>query len=173
MRERHAGPPRRVLGAAIAALDRAGLAIHAVSPVIETAPLGPSLRRFANAAALVETELAPGQLLALCQRVERAFGKRRGQRWGARVLDLDIVLWDGGSWAADGLTIPHPEFRRRNFVLGPARAIAPGWRDPVSGLSLAQLHARLTKRQPAPRGRALCKAHARWALSSVGRATDF
>jgi 7,8-dihydro-6-hydroxymethylpterin-pyrophosphokinase len=47
---------------------------------------------------------------------------------------------------------PHPQFRRRAFVLGPACAIARGWRDPVSGLTLAQLHARLTRRRPLPSG---------------------
>jgi 2-amino-4-hydroxy-6-hydroxymethyldihydropteridine diphosphokinase len=72
------------------------------------------------------------------------------------VLDCDIVLWSGGVWRSGGrtmpLAIPHPAFAIRAFVLTPALAIAPGWRDPVSGLTLAHLHARLTRRRPLPRG---------------------
>jgi 2-amino-4-hydroxy-6-hydroxymethyldihydropteridine diphosphokinase len=55
------------------------------------------------------------------------------------------VLWSGGIFAAPDLAIPHPLFRQRDFVLRPAAAIAPDWRDPVSNLSLRQLLARLRK----------------------------
>ena len=93
-------------------------------------------------------------MLALLQAVEAEFGRhRRGQAWMARVLDLDIVLWSGGCWAEPDLTIPHPQFRWRAFVLGPAHAVAPGWRDPLSGLTLRQLHARLTAPRPLPKRR--------------------
>ena len=61
------------------------------------------------------------------------------------MLDLDLVLWSGGCFAAPGLVIPHPLFRNRAFVLAPAVQIAPRWRDPVTGLSVRQLHARLTR----------------------------
>jgi 2-amino-4-hydroxy-6-hydroxymethyldihydropteridine diphosphokinase len=146
------GAPRRVLAAALEQLAAEGLTIEAVAPVIESDPVGPSLRRYANSAAVVETRLDPPSLLALLKRVERAFGRRPGgQRWAARALDLDIVLWSGGPWAEPGLTIPHPLFRQRPFVLGPAAAIAPAWRDPVSNLSLRQLQARLTRPRPLPR----------------------
>jgi 2-amino-4-hydroxy-6-hydroxymethyldihydropteridine diphosphokinase len=125
--------------------------VRARSPIIASAPMGAAQRRFANAALVLESELAPPALLAACKRTEREFGRRRGQRWGDRVLDCDIILWSGGRWVTPGLCVPHREFRRRTFVLGPASAIAPGWRDPVSGLTLAQLHARLTRRRPLPR----------------------
>jgi 2-amino-4-hydroxy-6-hydroxymethyldihydropteridine diphosphokinase len=82
------------------------------------------------------------------QKLERAAGRRRARRWGARTLDLDILLWSGGMFAAPGLAIPHPAFRTRGFVLGPLRAVAPRWRDPVSGLSITHLSARLTKAKP-------------------------
>lgn len=146
------GGPRQVIRAALAALEAEGLAIEALSPVIDSAPLGPSLRRYANAAVIVTAGLSPPELLALLQRIERAFGRRRrGQKWRARPLDCDIVLWSGGVWTSAALTIPHREFRHRNFVLGPAAAIAPGWRDPVSGLALAHLRARLTVPSLLPR----------------------
>ena len=139
------GPPRAVLQAALHALDRAGLQVEAASRIVETAPLGPSRRRYANAAAIVRTDLEPEAMLRELQRIEHALGRRRtGQRWGARVLDLDIVLWSGGCWSSPGLTVPHALFRERSFVLGPALPIAGQWRDPVSNLTLRQLAARLT-----------------------------
>jgi 2-amino-4-hydroxy-6-hydroxymethyldihydropteridine diphosphokinase len=140
------GRPRDVIAAAVARLEREGLRVLAVAPVIRTAPVGPSLRRYANSAAVLETVLSPPALLALAKRIERAFGRRRGgRRWTSRVLDLDLVLWSGGCFAAPDLVIPHPLFRTRTFVLGPAVRIAPRWRDPVTGLTVRQLHARLTR----------------------------
>jgi 2-amino-4-hydroxy-6-hydroxymethyldihydropteridine diphosphokinase len=134
------GPPERVLLAALKALDQDGIKLKHAGPVLRSQPLGPSLRRYANSAALVRTRLDPEQLLAALQAIERGFGRRRGgQRWSARVLDLDIVLWSGGAWASSNLTIPHPRFRERHFVLGPAVSIAPAWRDPLTGLTLRQL----------------------------------
>jgi 2-amino-4-hydroxy-6-hydroxymethyldihydropteridine diphosphokinase len=95
---------------------------------------------------VIETGLDPPDLLALLKQVEHAFGRRPGgQPWRARVLDLDIVLWSGGAFASDELTVPHPLFRKRAFVLLPAAEIAPGWRDPLSGRTVRQLRARLTR----------------------------
>ena len=132
------GPPEAVL--------RAAFKLKAVSPVLRSEPLGPSRRRYANAAAILKTRLDPGELLAALQGVEAGFGrKRRGQAWGARVLDLDIVLWSGGCHASPGLVIPHISFRSRRFVLQPACRIAGDWRDPVTGLKLRHLRARLTR----------------------------
>jgi 2-amino-4-hydroxy-6-hydroxymethyldihydropteridine diphosphokinase len=123
--------------------------VLAASPAMLTDPVGPSIRRYANAAAVIETSLEPLALLAALKRIERAFGRRAGgQRWSARVIDLDVVLWSGGPFAAPSLTIPHPLFRERRFVLGPALAIAGQWRDPLSGLTLRQIHARLTRPRP-------------------------
>jgi len=150
---RHAvyGPPQGVVRAAMEEHSALGT-VTARSPVIATAPMGAAQRRFANAAIVLESELAPTALLAALKRMEREFGRRRGQRWGDRVLDLDVVLWSGGIWRTAGLAIPHPAFALRDFVLAPARAIAPGWRDPVSGLRIAHLYARLTRRRPLLRG---------------------
>ncbi len=126
--------------------------VLACSPVIESAPVGPSLRRYANAALLLESALAPHDLLDMLQAVEAQLGRvRRGQRWRSRVIDLDIVLWSGGTVNDADLAVPHPLFRDRDFVLRPAAAIVPAWRDPVTGRSLAQLLARLTRRRPLPR----------------------
>ncbi len=153
VRHHRHGRPERVLATALAALEQAGLVVEAASPVMASLPLGPSARRYANAAALVTSPLEPPEFLARLKTIERGFGRRRGgRRWGARVLDLDIVLWDGGAWASAGLIVPHPAFRERGFVLAPAAALVPGWRDPLTGLTLRHLHARLTRRYTLPIG---------------------
>lgn len=143
MRVSRIGGPRAVLRAAIETLDAEGVVLREVSRIRSSLPVGPSLRRYANGAALVASRHAPGEMLALLQSVEDAFGRRRrGAQWRARTLDLDIVLWSGGMWNTADLAIPHPEFRSRQFVLGPAAEVAPRWRDPVTGLTLRQLAAR-------------------------------
>jgi len=132
-------------------MPRHGLAVEAASPIVDSAPLGPSRRRYANAAVLAASDLPPEACLDRLHEIERAFGRTRtGERWRARVLDLDLILWSGGAWSSERLTIPHPEFRRRDFVLAPAAAIAPAWRDPLFGQTVAQLLARLTRARGLP-----------------------
>jgi 2-amino-4-hydroxy-6-hydroxymethyldihydropteridine diphosphokinase len=119
----------------------------AASDIIETAPIGPSLRQFANAAALIETKLSPPELLRHLKAIERHFGRRRGRRWGARVLDLDILLWSGGRWSSASLSIPHRHLIQRLFALDPLGQIAPDWRIPRHG-TVRQHVARLTRPRP-------------------------
>lgn len=146
------GSPREVVSAAMDFLDGTLGEVLARSPVIDSAPVGPSQRRYANAALVLESRLDPEEMLTSLQALEAQLGRvRRGQRWRSRVIDLDIVLWSGGIVNAPYLAIPHPLFREREFVLQPAAAIAPGWRDPLTGLSLRQLHARLTRLRRTPR----------------------
>ena len=146
VRHHQIGPPRAVLAEAFDVLEELGLTLEAVSPILDNPPLGPSQRRFANAVLEARTDQDPPSMLGLLKATEGVFGRdKRGQRWRARVLDLDIILWNGGEWASRGLTIPHPAFRERDFVLGPASEIAGDWRDPVSGLTVRQLAARLAK----------------------------
>ena len=146
------GSPRQVLAAALERLQSRGVRVITAAPVVETDPVGPSIRRYANSAAVIETELEPEALLALLKGFEREFGRRAsGQRWRARVLDLDVVLWDGGPYSSCALTVPHPLFRERAFVLAPATAIAAAWRDPLTGRTLRQLHARLTGPRAVPK----------------------
>lgn len=136
--------PRQLLAEATARIAQ-DARIVAIAPTIETAPIGPSRRRFANAALLIESLLAPPAMLAWLQSIEQALGRRRYRRWGARSVDIDIILWSGGPWNSRTLAIPHPAFATRDFVLTPLRAIAPAWRDPRSGLTIRHLHARLQK----------------------------
>ena len=143
-RRGRAGAPERVVTAALAEL-----APVSASRIMRSAPLGPSSRRFANAVALVESTDAPPAMLARLKRLERASGRRPGRRWGARVLDLDLVLWSGGTWAGPRFRVPHSAFRDRRFVLDPLAEVASGWRDPVTGLTVRQLAARLRRPRPA------------------------
>ncbi|WP_459788042.1 2-amino-4-hydroxy-6-hydroxymethyldihydropteridine diphosphokinase [Alteriqipengyuania sp. 357] len=146
------GQPRGVVRAAMEELSALGT-VAARSPVIDSAPIGAARRTFANAVAELESDLSPPALLRELKAIERDFGRRAGQAWGDRVLDLDIVLWSGGAWHSRRLRIPHGGLAARDFVLAPAVAIAPGWRDPVTGLCVRQLHARLTRPRPLLRER--------------------
>jgi 2-amino-4-hydroxy-6-hydroxymethyldihydropteridine diphosphokinase len=139
----------------VRALAAQGLAVEAVSPTIASAPLGPSRRRYANAAAIVAGDLMPPALLLLLQRIEHDFGRvRRGQRWRARTLDLDVILWSGGVWrqapgaapARSASGIPQADVRPH-----PGRRHRPHWRDPETGLRIKHHNARLTRRTPRPR----------------------
>jgi 2-amino-4-hydroxy-6-hydroxymethyldihydropteridine diphosphokinase len=143
------GAPAATLRAALAALADAGLAVDKISPIVATPAMGPAGRGFANAAAIISTPLPPPALLRLLKRVERAFGRRPGRRWGARALDLDILLWSGGAWpprparaAAGRLQVPHAGLPARRFVLDPLVRIAPDWTLPGTQRSIRQLHAR-------------------------------
>jgi 2-amino-4-hydroxy-6-hydroxymethyldihydropteridine diphosphokinase len=143
------GTPPHIIEHAITALEMDDIDVYVHSAVISSAPIGPSRRLYANAAAMVSTALSPPDLLTRLQDIERHFGRiRRGQAWQARTLDLDILLWSGGIWADDSLSIPHPALRFRNFVLTPAAMIAPDWRDPVTGLSIRQLQSRFNRPKP-------------------------
>jgi 2-amino-4-hydroxy-6-hydroxymethyldihydropteridine diphosphokinase len=146
------GAPSKVVEAATVALGEFGK-IEQISRIRATPALGPAGRGFANAAVLLRTDLEPGELLDALKMVEHAFGRRPGRRWGARVLDLDIILWSEGPWSGAGLIVPHPGFRNRRFVLDPLAEIAPDWVDPISGATVRQL--RHKQARPAPVDRAL------------------
>ncbi len=142
------GPPSGVVGAAIAELDRQ-FDLFDASPILLNPASGVAGRDFANAVALVESDLEPPALLNRLKAIERAFGRRPGRRWGPRVLDLDILAWESGRFRSRRLTIPHPALEERSFMLQPLAAIAPGLRL-RDGLTARHLAHRLARR--APRG---------------------
>jgi len=151
-RHRRFGAPERVIAAAVEALGRQGIDVRQRSRVHRTLPLGPSDRMFANAVVVATTDLAPDELLARLKAIERAFGRRRGRTWGARVLDLDLIgygaavmpsrlLWRTGR----GLVVPHRAMHLRDFVLAPMAEVAGDWRHPALSASVRQLRHRLRR----------------------------
>lgn len=89
-------------------------------------PMGPQDQpRYVNAVVRIETGLSPTHLLDLLQAVEDAAGRLREERWGARTLDLDILLYDQLDLVSERLTIPHPGITLRSFVLIPLLEIDP------------------------------------------------
>jgi len=121
--------------------DESGVTVRRVSSLVETRPVGgPSDQpRFLNAAALVETTLPPAELLAALRAIEDRLGRVRGERWGPRTIDLDLLLYDRAVIETPELTIPHPRLHERRFVLAPAAEVAPGLVHPVLGRAIGQL----------------------------------
>lgn len=142
-------PPPAIVKAALARLAEPPFKLVATASIIETRPIGPSRRSYANCAALVESPLPPLEMLRALQGVEFSFGRRRARRWGERTLDLDIILWSGGRFAGGRtLQIPHPQWHRRLFVVQPLAEIAPHWRNAILGRSVAAQLDRLMRPKP-------------------------
>jgi 2-amino-4-hydroxy-6-hydroxymethyldihydropteridine diphosphokinase len=140
------GRPAGVVEAAIARLDEE-FGLFDASPIVLNPAHGGAGRDFANAVALVESDLDPPAMLRRLKAIEREFGRRSGRRWGPRVLDLDLALWSGGAWKSRRLSVPHAQLDKRSFVLEPLAAIAPNWR--VRGaLTARHLAQRLARRRP-------------------------
>jgi 2-amino-4-hydroxy-6-hydroxymethyldihydropteridine diphosphokinase len=111
------------------------------SPFENTAPVdvaGPQ-PDYLNAVAVGRTTLEPHALLDLLLRLEERRGRTRPAPRAPRTLDLDLVLYGSRTVDDARLIVPHPRFRDRPFVLGPLAALAPRWRDPVTGRTLAAL----------------------------------
>ena len=120
--------PRQQVMAAIERLDELpGCRVLRRSSLYRSAPYGPVKQDdFINAVVLLECALPAETLLARLKHIERGFGRdARAERWGPRVIDLDILLYGNESVDLPGLTIPHPGIGSRNFVLLPLREIAP------------------------------------------------
>ena len=152
-RHRRLGAPRNIVVHAIDQLANRGMIVLLRSDIVNSRPLGPSLRQYANGVIMIESPLPPIPLLNQLKAIEAEFGIRRGQRWSQRVLDLDIILWSDGPFVSDkpALATPHPAMHLRDFVLGPASQIAADWRDPITGLTVKQLRFRQKRAKPLDR----------------------
>jgi 2-amino-4-hydroxy-6-hydroxymethyldihydropteridine diphosphokinase len=116
-----------------------GVAVVRGSRVWDSAPLGPPQPRYLNAVLELETTLPPRALLAALQAVERRARRRRDVRWGARTLDLDLLLHGDAPVAGPGLVIPHPSLGARRFVLQPLAELCGERLVPATGRTVAQL----------------------------------
>lgn len=129
------GQPAVQLQAAVRALDALPQTkIKKVSSFYRSAAIGPAGQAdYCNAVAQLDTALAPETLLDALQAIETAAGRVRGERWGARVLDLDLLSYADTICNSARLTLPHPELARRDFVLVPLAEIAPDLAIPGLG----------------------------------------
>jgi 2-amino-4-hydroxy-6-hydroxymethyldihydropteridine diphosphokinase len=133
-----------ILEAALVSLDETpGISLVARSSWYVTTPVGPPQPDYLNGCALLETTLTPAVLMQTLLQIEAKFGRVRRERWGARILDLDLLLFDYVTLQTPELTIPHPRMNDRAFVLVPLAEIAPTWIEPITGLSIATLVAKL------------------------------
>ncbi len=154
------GTPNMTLRKALESLEERGAVIRAVSRMFRTPAFPPgSGPDFVNAAAFVQADWSPARFLAELHQVEADLGRVRTERWGQRVVDLDLLAMDDlvlpdrkthQYWrnlslnqqkaiAPDDLILPHPRIQERAFVLVPLCDIAPEWQHPVLGLTARQL----------------------------------
>ena len=110
------------------------------SSVYESQPLGDSKEWYINGVIEIETELKPELLLKKFKNIERAMGRKKvRKRWGARIIDIDILLYDSLVMNKKSLKIPHPEMHQRKFVLIPLSEVAPQVIHPVLSVSISEL----------------------------------
>jgi 2-amino-4-hydroxy-6-hydroxymethyldihydropteridine diphosphokinase len=116
-----------------------GITIKAISSWYQTEPVGPPQPDYINGCALLEVQQTPEELLVLLLATELQFGRIRKERWEARTLDLDLLLYDDLILNTPNLQIPHPRMRERAFVLVPLAEIAGDRIEPISEKSIAEL----------------------------------
>jgi 2-amino-4-hydroxy-6-hydroxymethyldihydropteridine diphosphokinase len=137
------GDRERYLREAVAALQDF-ISNLCVSSFHETAPVGVGDQpAFLNGVAVGETALGAGALLNRLLEIERQFGRERPYAGAPRTLDLDLILYSDAVLDEPDLSVPHPRFRERAFVLEPLAEIAAEWVDPATGLTVKDLLARI------------------------------
>src|SRR5215470_9843201 len=115
------------------------------SSLYESEPLGDAKTWFVNAVIEVETESSATDLLKRLKGIETAMGRKRvkGKRWGSRIIDLDILLFNSEIISSRNLKVPHPEMQNRRFVLAPLSELAPQMIHPKLAVSVSELLASL------------------------------
>ncbi len=115
--------------------------IEKSSSLYKTEPVGYSDQDwFVNAVIRIKTPMNPNELLTALLAIEQELGRQRGRKWGPRIIDLDILFYDGLILEEDGLTLPHPHLHDRAFVLKPICEIAPDFMHPVLQRSLSAIY---------------------------------
>ena len=116
-----------------------GITLKSHSRWYRTAAVGPPQPDYLNGCAIIEVRLTPEALLETLLEIERQFGRLRGEKWGPRTLDLDLLLYGDLIWRTPTLQIPHPRMGDRAFVLVPLAEIGPNLIEPVSQKAIAEL----------------------------------
>jgi 2-amino-4-hydroxy-6-hydroxymethyldihydropteridine diphosphokinase len=120
--------------------NSAGIRVGGVSGVYESEPAGVKDQPpFLNMAVEIWTEMTPLELLNAVKSLEARMGREKSQRWGPRRIDIDLILAEDRVLDSERLTLPHPAFRGRAFVLAPLAEIAPDAVDPVTGSTVREL----------------------------------
>lgn len=131
---------------AVEALAKGGLPISAHSSVWESKawPSGSRQPNYFNAVVRADAgERAPEALFQQLLAIEFAFGRVRGERWGPRTLDLDLLALEGAVGGFGDIALPHPRMHERAFVLLPLAEVAPDWTHPALGLTPGEMLAAL------------------------------
>ena len=115
--------------------------VEKVSSLYKTSAVGGPQGQpdFLNGVALVEPQGNPAQTMEILLEIEREMGRERVERWGPRIIDLDLLDQDGMVIDEPSLKLPHPRIAERAFVLVPLAEIAPEWRHPVGGLTASEM----------------------------------
>lgn len=136
------GDRLEIISSALKALGAAaGIRVVQIAVVSETDPVGgPPQGPYLNTVAEIATSLSPRRLLATLQGIERQLGRiLSSERWGPRVIDLDILLYDDRIIQEPDLCVPHPRMHERRFVLEPLSQLAPDLTHPVLHQTIAAL----------------------------------
>ena len=120
------------------AVSQLSQAVHVVrvSNFIESDPVDAPPPKYLNAVVAGYTDLSPTALLEILHKIEWRLGRRRTTRNAPRVIDIDLILHSANLIRTHTLTIPHPRYLDREFVLGPVRELNLGWRDPATGAKI-------------------------------------
>lgn len=125
---------------ALKAIEEKGMTIKKKSLLYETEPWGVREQpHFINMAVEIETDLPPNKLLQVVKEIEKGMGRTETYRWGPRIIDIDILLYDDLIYETSDLKIPHPFMHEREFVLRPLSEIAPNKVHPVLNKTISEL----------------------------------
>ena len=143
------GKPGVEFTRALEALARKGR-VKAVSRLWRTRPVGPPQPDFLNAAALIDWPAGPRSVLDRCRELEAASGRDRAheERWGPRILDLDLLIAASAVCRGPDLDLPHPRLHQRRFALEPAAELVPDWVHPLLGQTIEELAEEARQREP-------------------------